>query len=195
MAMSVPEAAAHCLGWAYAIKSTDNRFPAPQEPLPARLLWRPGDRKLIDCSSYLAMIAAYVHADLVDWDPEAYPDMQIMDAARLWSPVDCWERHGLGTRIPTEANRHGYATVVQPAQGWAFYQAWVDIEPAEVDGDPIGPGHQFAAHGGMGIRIHSSSRGGRGPVREALDWAKLLDYYAHGIQGVALSATLTTKES
>jgi len=186
MAMSVQSAAAYFLGWRYAGSTQENRFPVQQGCIPSTLVINHGQEKRIDCSSFMVALACYAYAGRVQWDADAYSDLQVMDVGRLWSAVDCWERHQLGTRLPTLANRHNRPTVTTPARGWGFYQAWVDTDPAEIDGDPIGPGHQFAYHGGMGVRMHSSSDEGCGPVWERISWAELVEYYAHGIQGIAL---------
>jgi hypothetical protein len=163
------------LGWRYATKSGDNRFPTIKGCLPAGLLHKPGDPRLIDCSTFITALACYAFPD-TDWDAQAYADMQIMDATRLWSPVDAWARHGLGTRVEDS-----------PADGWGFYQSWVDDKAAEFDGDPISGGHQWAYHGRLKLRLHSSSRGAVGPTLDrGVTWESLESYYKDGIMGVTL---------
>jgi hypothetical protein len=105
----------------------------------------------------------------VEWDRGAYSDLQIMDPARLWSPLDAWERHGLGTALPA-----GIA-----CQGWGLYQSWVDT-------DRIRGGHQWAYHGAMNVRVHSSSIGNAGPTWERVPFAELVSKYPAGIRGVEL---------
>lgn len=173
--MSIPEAAAYFLGYRYATISNLNRLPVVRDCLPGGLIWEPGDAKLIDCSTFVTAVLVYAHADRVKWDQFAYADMQVMNADRLWSCVDAWERHGLG--VPAAMT-----------QGWGAYQGWVDDQPAESDGDPISGGHQWLYHGGMGVRLHSSSRGSVGPVWERVDWSDLVARYRSGIRGVALSS-------
>lgn len=174
--MSIPEAAAHFLGWRYAKRSADNRFPVVRDCLPTSLLWTPDDAKVIDCSTFAAAVLVYAYADRVTWDAKAYADMQVMDATRLWSCVDAWDRHGLGTP----------AGVSGPAQGWGVYQGWVDDQPEESDGDPISGGHQWLFHAAMGVRVHSTSVGGVGPTWERVEWSTLVARYRSGIRGVAL---------
>ena len=176
MSMTIPEAAAHFLGWRYAKSSGDNRFPVVRDCLPKSLLWTPGDARLIDCSTFAVAVLVYAYAGRVEWDGNAYADMQVMDAGRLWSSVDAWDRHGLGT--PAGAQK--------VAQGWGVYQGWVDDQPSESDGDPISGGHQWLYHSGMGVRLHSSSRGGVGPLWERVEWGELVTRYRAGIRGVAL---------
>ena len=121
MAMTVLAAAAHFLGYRYATRSADNCVPVVRDFLPAGL--EQNGPRLVDCSTFMAALAAYVFAGTVDWDAEAYEDMQVMDASDLWSVVACWVRHGLGSRVPTGLNSQGRETVLEPPQGWAFFQA------------------------------------------------------------------------
>ena len=166
--MNLPAAAAHFLGYRYASRSADNRAPVVRGCLPVALAWRPGDDRRVDCSTFISALAVYMAADL-EWDAAAYADMQIMDAARLWSPLDAWARHGIGARMePGEA-----------CQGWGLYQGWADT--AAVRG-----GHQWAYHGGMGIRVHASSIGDVGPIWERVAFSSLAGKYRSGIQGVRL---------
>lgn len=187
--MSIPTAAAHFLGWRYANtrEGEKNRLPVVRDCLPSSLLLKPGQDRLVDCSTFWTAVMVYRHA-WVDWDAEAYPDMQIFDAARPWSPVDAWVRHGLGNDLNLGENAHGRRAVLEPAQGWGAYQGWVDPDLPEVDGDGVSGGHQWGYHGGMGVRLHSTSRGSRGPTREHADWGDLLAYYKGGIRGVELRA-------
>lgn len=170
-------------GYRYAMKSADNRFPVIKGPLPTSLLWIPAQgygARLIDCSTFIMALAIYCHPD-VAWDDKAYPDGQIMNSARLWSPVDMWIRHGLGRRI-----NEGEA----PASGWGFYQSWVDDKPADIDGDPISGGHQWAYHAKKKLRLHSTIRGERGVILErGVKFSDLEKYYKDGIQGVELGKT------
>ena len=157
------------LGWRYATRSADNRFPTIKGCLPAGLLLKPGDARVIDCSTFITALVCYAWPEK-EWDAEAYSDMQIMDASRLWSPVDAWERHSLGTRVDG------------PADGWGLYQSWVDDQLPTISG-----GHQWAFHGGLGLRLHSSSRDGRGPTLDRdVSWDALAKYYKAGISGVEL---------
>lgn len=116
----------------------------------------------------------YSHPD-VEWDEAFYPDAQIMDASRLWSPVDAWARHRVGTVVEDA-----------PAAGWGVYQSWVDDAPAAIDGDGISGGHQWLYHGRHQLRLHSSSRAGRVTMDRFVEWPHLVDYYKAGIKGVAL---------
>lgn len=172
----ITNAAAHFLGYSYASKGVGNVFPVVRGCLPPSLLWTPGRARLIDCSTFITALAVYV-AKGVEWDAEAYADMQIShgDPSRLWSPVDAWERHGLGTRVDG------------PVDGWGLYQSWVDAKATDEDGDPISGGHQWAFNGRLGLRLHSTSLGGRGPTMDrGVNWADLEAYYDDGIQGVEL---------
>lgn len=166
MAGSVPWAAAHFLGYRYASARDGDRnvVPVGGGCLPANLVRGPREPKLVDCSTFLAAVAVYAHAGVVEWDARAYSDLQIM-GSDLWSPVDCWVRHGLGDEVDG------------PVQGWGFYQGWGN-----------GSGHQWAYHGGMGIRLHSSSTGKAGPTWERVEWKGLADRYVDGIRGVELQS-------
>jgi len=171
--MSFPEAAAHFLGYRYAFatKGHRSRVPVIRDPLPSSLLWEPGMERRIDCSGFITAALAFAYADLVEWDAQAYGEMQVFDAGRPWSPVECWTRHNLGAPLPN--NEH--------AQGWGVYQGWVSAEPGSISG-----GHQWAYHGGMGVRVHSTIRGGIGPIWERAHWEDLVGFYRAGIHGVAL---------
>ncbi len=161
-------ASAQFLGWSYAKSTGDNRFPVIHGPLPSGLLLKPGDDPRIDCSTFMTALVVYANSD-VDFDAEFYADSQIFDAARPWSPVQAWERHGIGTRVDG------------PVDGWAIYQSWKSL-------DPLRSGHQWAYHGGHQLRLHSSSsRGGIGPTMDrGVTWESLAAYYPAGIRGVEL---------
>lgn len=173
MSLTFPEAAAHFLGYRYAVASKDNRYPVARGCLPAGLVHKPGQKKLIDCSTFITACVCYMDSGR-DWDQTAYADMQIMDAGSLWSPLDAWERHGVGQAMAAG----------EMAGQWGIYQSWVDDQAAAIDGDPISGGHQWAYHGGLGIRIHSSSRGATGPTREHVTFNELLKHYKAGVRGV-----------
>ena len=174
--LSLPEAAAHFLGYRYAVASQDNRYPVARGCLPSGLVLQPGDQRRVDCSTFITAVVCYMDAERA-WDQSAYADMQIMDAARLWSPLDAWERHGVGRAM----------AVGEMAPRWGIYQSWVDDQAAAIDGDPISGGHQWAYHGGLGVRIHSSSRGATGPTREHVAFGDLLKYYKAGVRGVEVA--------
>ena len=176
MSQSVPEAVFPFTGFRYAATSADNRFPVIRGCLPASLELREGDAKLIDCSSYVTASVVYKEPS-IEWDAEAYEDMQIMDAKRLWSPVDCWHRHGLGRLLAKNTF----------ADQWGVYQSWVDDQLPEFDGDGISGGHQWFYHGRLGLRQHSSSRGGIGPTQQHISIEALIAKYPAGIRGVALT--------
>lgn len=159
---------AQFLGWSYASTTGDNRFPVIREPLPSGLLLKAGDDPRIDCSTFIAALVVYAFPD-VEFDDQYYADAQIFDAARPWSPVEAWARHGIGTRTDG------------PVDGWAIYQSWRSL-------DPLRSGHQWAYHGGLKLRLHSSSsRGGIGPTMDrGVTWDSLSEYYRAGIRGVEL---------
>jgi hypothetical protein len=175
MTQSVPEAVFPFLGYRYARVSATNRFPVQRGCLPKSLTLEPGDDRLIDCSSFVTASLVYMHPE-IDWDEQAYDDMQIMDASRLWSPVDAWQRHGVGEALPKKT----------AAPQWGVYQSWVDDQLPEFDGDGISGGHQWFYHRGLGVRVHSSSRGLVGPTYEHVSWDTLLEKYPASIRGVAL---------
>lgn len=167
-------ASSHFHGFRYAASSADNRFPVAKSPLPTGLVLKPGDSPLIDCSSFITALAVYGWPG-IEWDGDAYSDMQIFSVDNLWSPVHAWERHGLGKR--TEA----------PANGWGFYQSWIDDQFADVDGDGISGGHQWAYSHKLQLRLHSTIKKSAGPTMDrGVTWDSLEKYYKAGIRGVEL---------
>lgn len=175
--MKFLKSAAHFIGWKYATSSPDNRFPLIRGCLPPHLGWKPGDARVIDCSSFITALAVYGFPN-VEWDDDAYGQMQIFSIDDLWSPPQAWSRHGLGRLM--EHNEF--------ADGWGFYQSWRDAKLADEDGDGIAGGHQWAFHQRLGLRLHSSSRGGIGPTMDRnVTVEDLLSYYHDGVLGVDLS--------
>jgi hypothetical protein len=152
------------LGWGYPDTSADNRLPVIQGHLPAGLLWTGDGVSVVDCSTFANALAAYCTD--ADWDAQAYYDGQVMGADDLWSAPKAWARCGAGELMaPGEI-----------ADQWGLYQGW---------GSGFKFGHQWAYHGRLGVRFHSSRSKG-GPRRDRISKADLAAYYKAGIQGVRL---------
>jgi len=173
-AARILRAAAHFSGWDYARTTTENKIPQPRAPLPESLVWHPGDRRRVDCSTFAAALVVYAFPDL-ELDPAWYAAVQIMDAGRPWSAPDAWA-----------AYRVGRAVEGLTAPRWGLYQGWADDKPADVDGDPISGGHQFFFHAGSALRLHASSRAGRVTMDRSVTVEDLKQAYPAGIRGVSL---------
>lgn len=105
-------AASELLGKRY---SRDVGFPVKRGSIPSSLV-RPGG---IDCSSLVAYILMTVYpSEFTLWTGEHYAGLQIMDAARPWSPIEAVERAGVGSRVP------------RPVGGsWHVTQRWKSLSP------------------------------------------------------------------
>lgn len=143
------------------------RFPAPRPGLPVSLVEPRATNLGVDCCSFGAyvLITAMPRAR---WDAARYRELQIMDAAHPWSPIEAVERAGAGSRVD------------HPVAGcWHVTQKWDDPHPEEVDGDGLSGGHfrlsrATEADPDLLLVLESTSRrGGIGPTWSWARWSDL----------------------
>ncbi len=164
-------AAADVLGWRY-VTGNGVRFPTDREGLPSSLVDPAGGG--IDCSSFTAYVLTTVFPD-GKWDRDRYAELQIMDAAQPWSPIDAIERAYVGSRVDA------------PVGGaWHLTQTWKSLSP-------LSGGHARLSYAMPGdpnqlLVLESTNANNKvGPRWSRTTWSKLAAY-GGGAKAAALGA-------
>jgi hypothetical protein len=191
----------HFLDWVYG-PDKDVRFPRPGLSLPRSRIWKPGEPKSTNCSSFGAAVLVGTWPN-GKWTEQTYADLQIFNPAeRPWSPADAVAAAGVGRVLPMGE---------EPMPGrWHYCQGWKTLsgtitvgehagEPGWVRGDR---GHTFFWYcpdrgddtdtdadadtytpDGFMLEAHSTRAGIR---YYAASWASMVDIYKAGIAVAAL---------
>lgn len=109
---SIRGAAAAFLGWRYATRDADVRYPYPGRGLPLSKVWRDGDPRATNCCAFVAAVLAYARP-LASWDDDTYSGLMIMDPDRPFSPCEAVAAAGAADLVPLHV-----ATRWHVCQGW-----------------------------------------------------------------------------
>lgn len=154
---------AECSSWLYASTDGAVRFPRYRDHLPSSRCLTDNPTACqsthkTNCSSLTSYLLFTVYPN--DWTAQDYKDLQIMDAARPWSPIDCVAAKPFGEQVSKPVPGH-----------WHLCQKWKSLSP-------LSGGHARLVRclddGDTLLAIEATNRGGLGVTTSVLTWSDLV---------------------
>lgn len=150
--------------WGYAYSDADVRFPAYRPCLPSSKCLSDNPTSCVsshktNCSSMTSYLLFTVYPD--QWTSQDYKDLQIMDAARPWSPIECVASKSFGEEV------------VQPVPlEWHLSQKWKSL-------DPLSGGHARLVRclddGNTLFVLEATNRNNLGVTTSVITWDELVE--------------------